>query len=93
MVQHSTLSGRVVRSVPDVTPVLERIAVEEAGRLRVVTLDVVDDPVAARAYGVMGMPTLGLFVDGELVTRVVGARPHRSVVQALEPFPVPATVR
>jgi thioredoxin 1 len=76
-----------------ITPVLEQIAVEQAGRLRVVTLDVDDDPVTARTYRVMGMPTLGLFIGGRLVTTVVGARPHRSLVQALKPFLAPATVR
>jgi CP family cyanate transporter-like MFS transporter len=73
-----------------VTPVLERIAAEEAGRLRVVTLDVDENPVTARTHQVMGMPTLALFVAGERVTTVVGARPHRSIVQALEPHLGPA---
>jgi thioredoxin 1 len=73
-----------------IKPVLERIAAEEAGRLRVVTLDVDENPETTRTYGVMGMPTLGLFLGGRLVTTLVGARPQPAILHALEPhLPVP----
>lgn len=68
-----------------IKPVLARIAAEQAGRLRVVTLDVDANPVTSRRCGVMGMPTLALFVRGELVTTIVGARPQAAVMAALEP--------
>ena len=68
-----------------IAPVLARIAEEQAGRLRVVALDVDENPVTTRRYGVLGMPTLALFVGGELVTTVVGARPQALMMQALEP--------
>jgi thioredoxin 1 len=68
-----------------IKPVLERIAGEQAGRLRVVTLDVDENPDVTRRYGVLGMPTLALFVRGELVTSVVGARPQAALMAALEP--------
>ena len=61
------------------------LVAEQAGRLRVVTLDVDENPRTARAYGVMGMPTLALFVGGEPVTTVVGARPQAAVLAAIEP--------
>ncbi len=76
-----------------VEPVLREIAEDESHRLRVVTLDVDRNPVTARAHSVMGLPTLGLFVGGELVTTVVGARPRRSIVQALEPHLGPPPAR
>ena len=69
-----------------IAPVLARIAEEQAGRLRVVALDVDANPVTTRRYGVLGMPTLALFVRGEVVTTVVGARPQAMVMQALEPY-------
>ena len=69
-----------------IKPVLERIAAEQAGRMAVVTLDVDENPQVARRYGVMGMPTLALFVGGDLVTTVVGARPQAAVMAALEPY-------
>ncbi|MGY1617901.1 thioredoxin [Geodermatophilus sp. SYSU D00691] len=68
-----------------IKPVLERIAAEQAGRMSVVTLDVDENPEVTRRYGVMGMPTLALFVGGELVTTVVGARPQAALMAALEP--------
>src|SRR3954471_22008193 len=68
-----------------IKPVLERIAAEEAGRLRVVTLDGDEDPETNRTYGGMGMPTLGLFLGGRLVTTLVGARPQAAILHALEP--------
>jgi thioredoxin 1 len=68
-----------------IKPVLERIAAEQAGRLRVVTLDVDENPQTTRTYGVMGMPTLALFVGGQLVTTLVGARPQATILHALEP--------
>jgi thioredoxin 1 len=68
-----------------VAPTLERIAVEEAGRLRVVALDADTNPETVRAYQVMGMPTLALFVGGELVAQVVGARSQQALMKAFEP--------
>ena len=75
-----------------IAPVLARIAEEQAGRLRVVALDVDENPQATRRYGVMGMPTLALFVRGEVVTTIVGARPQATILQALEPYLAAAAV-
>jgi thioredoxin 1 len=69
-----------------IKPVLERIAAEEAGRMVVVSLDVDANPETARAYGVLGMPTLALFVGGELVATLVGARPQAAILRAFEPY-------
>ena len=68
-----------------VAPVLEEIAVQEADRLQVVSLDVDENPVITAKYGVMSMPTLALFVNGELVTQLIGARPRTMIMRALEP--------
>jgi thioredoxin 1 len=57
-----------------IAPILEEIAVEHADRLRVVSLDVDANPQTTLRYGVMSMPTLMLFRDGEPVRRLVGAR-------------------
>jgi thioredoxin 1 len=67
-------------------PVIENLAVEQAARMKVIALDVDENPVTTDRYHVMGMPTLGLFVRGELVTTVVGGRPGYAVMQALEPY-------
>jgi thioredoxin 1 len=68
-----------------VTPVLEQIASEQAGRLRVVSIDVDENPVTAGHYGVMSMPTLALFVRGQIVAQMVGAKPQIMIMRELEP--------
>jgi len=68
-----------------IKPVLERIAVDEAQRLRVVTLDVDENPDITARYEVLGMPTLALFVDGEIVTRFMGAKPRTAILNIIEP--------
>src|SRR5689334_8434352 len=68
-----------------VEPVLEQIATEEAGRLNVVSIDVDANPATTLKYGVMSMPTLALFINGELVTQLIGARPRTVIMKALEP--------
>jgi thioredoxin 1 len=66
-----------------IAPVVEEIARELAGRLRVAKLDVDENPETARTYGVLAIPTLILFRDGREVGRVVGARSKGSIVEAL----------
>ncbi|MET9499965.1 thioredoxin [Streptomyces sp. NPDC006552] len=64
-------------------PVLRSIAQEERERLDVVALDVDANPETAAAYGVLSMPTLMVFKDGEPVWSRVGARPKRRLLQEL----------
>jgi thioredoxin 1 len=66
-----------------IAPVLAQIAAEEAGRLRIVALDVDTDPATTAAYGVLSMPTLMLFRAGEPVKSLVGARPKRRLMEEL----------
>jgi thioredoxin 1 len=72
-----------------VEPVLEQIAGTEAGRLRVISLDVDVNPVTVMAYGVLSMPTLALFVNGEIVAQLVGAKPRTMIMRELEPHLTP----
>jgi thioredoxin 1 len=67
-----------------IEPVLREIAVELEGRLLVARLDVDANPAAARAAGVLGMPTLNLYVRGEVAAQVVGARPKAALLRAIE---------
>jgi thioredoxin len=74
-----------------IAPVLDQIAADEAGRLRIVSLDVDENPETTRRYGVLGMPTLILFAGGEVVSQTVGARPRAAILRELEPH-LPARV-
>lgn len=55
-----------------IAPVVDEIASEFAGKLTVGKLDVDENPEIAMQYGVMGIPTLGLFHGGRMVDRLVG---------------------
>ncbi|MFJ2758325.1 thioredoxin [Nocardioides sp. NPDC087217] len=56
-------------------PILEQIAEERAGSLRVVKLNQDENPATSADYRVMAVPTMLLFRGGELVLQLVGARP------------------
>ncbi|MFD8919278.1 thioredoxin [Streptomyces sp. NPDC059569] len=65
-------------------PVLSAVAGEQAGRLKVVQLDVDSNPEVTARYGVLAMPTMMVFRAGEPVKSMVGARPKRKLLQELE---------
>ena len=66
-----------------IKPVLREIAAELEGRLVVARLDVDANPATPRDAGVLGMPTLNLYVGGRVVTQVVGARPKAALMRAI----------
>jgi thioredoxin 1 len=57
-----------------VAPVLEEIAAEHEGRIRIAKLNVDDAPEIARRYEIMSIPTLLVFKDGVLKKRLIGAK-------------------
>lgn len=68
-----------------IAPVLAQVATETpADRLKVVQLDVDENPLTQARYGVLSMPTLMVFRDGEPVKAMVGARPKRRLLKELE---------
>ncbi|MQA84731.1 MAG: thioredoxin fold domain-containing protein [Streptosporangiales bacterium] len=64
-------------------PVLDEIASECRDRLDVGTIDLGSNPETGRRYGITSVPTLLLFVDGEPVRRIAGARPKRALLHEL----------
>ena len=67
-----------------VSPIVEELAGELEGRLKVVKLNVDENPQLAAAYGVMSIPTLALFSGGQLKDRMVGYRPKSQLREELE---------
>ncbi|MFD7263047.1 thioredoxin family protein [Streptomyces sp. NPDC059874] len=65
-------------------PVLSAVAAEEAERLKVVQIDVDGNPASVARYGVLSMPTMLVFRDGEPVKQMVGLRAKRKLLQELE---------
>ena len=68
-----------------VGPVLEELSRELVGRLKVVKLNVDENPVVSERYQVRSIPTLLVFKDGRLADTVVGAMPKGPLLQRLGP--------
>jgi len=69
-----------------IDPVLEEIAEEYDGRLRIVKLNVDDNPDTARRFDVMSIPTLIVFKDGQPAKRIVGAKGKGALLGDLAEF-------
>jgi thioredoxin 1 len=67
-----------------VEPVLEEIASEMGDKVRIVKLNIDENPETARAYRVMSVPTLTVFKGGEPVQSVAGAKPKGDLVRLIE---------
>jgi thioredoxin 1 len=66
-------------------PIVKELAAEWQGRVRVVTLDIDQNLATTMKYGVMGVPTLMLFIGGEVRERLSGYQPKRKILDKLEP--------
>jgi thioredoxin 1 len=66
-----------------VAPIIEQLAHEFAGRAQMGKLNVDENPSVASRYGIMSIPTLLIFRDGQIVDRVVGAQPGQVLRQLL----------
>lgn len=66
-------------------PIVKQIADELKGRVKVVKLDVDDNPSLTMQYGVMGVPTLMLFVNGSPAQRVTGYQPKDRIIAKFAP--------
>ena len=64
-----------------IAPALEEIAGSLNGKVKIVKLNVDENPATAQKYGIMSIPTLMLFKNGELASRQVGAAPKQKLEQ------------
>ncbi|RIK08294.1 MAG: thioredoxin [Acidobacteria bacterium] len=69
-----------------IAPVLEKVAAEHAEKVSVAKLDVDASPDLAANYGIMGIPTLIVFKDGNEVKRLRGARSEQALLSDLAEF-------
>ena len=68
-----------------IAPIVDDIASEYDGKIRVMKLDVDENQTTAMNYGVMGIPTLILFKDGKAVERITGYMPKERLLSRLLP--------
>jgi thioredoxin 1 len=69
-----------------IAPILEELAVEQDGVLKIAKVNVDDAPGLAQRFEVMSIPTLILFKDGEPTKRVVGAKGKDALLDELSTF-------
>lgn len=68
-----------------VSPILEELAKDHAGRLKIIKVNVDDNPGLARQFDAMSIPTLVILRDGEVVHRIVGALPKPQLAAQITP--------
>jgi thioredoxin 1 len=66
-----------------VDPELDKIRTEYEGKVKIVKLNVDEAPNVAARYGIMSIPTIALFADGDIKSQVIGARPKDDIVMGL----------
>ena len=66
-----------------IAPILDQIAEEQAGKIKIAKLNVDDNPDIARRFDVMSIPTLIVFQDGQPVKRLVGAKGKGQLLEEL----------
>ena len=66
-----------------VAPVLDQIAAERVGEVRLAKVNIDDEPELAQRYGIMSIPTIVRFEEGQPVATAVGAQPKRMLEKAL----------
>ncbi len=67
-----------------IAPVIEELAGENVGGLKVGKINIDDSPNTASAYGVSSIPTVMIFKGGEVVDRFVGVQPKKRLQEAIE---------
>jgi thioredoxin 1 len=69
-----------------VAPVLEQIAAENAGKLRLAKLNVDDAPAIAQRFSIMSIPTIMVFMDGVMKKKIVGAKGKGQLLEDFAEF-------
>jgi thioredoxin 1 len=67
-----------------IAPMIEELASENAGSVKVVKLNIDENPQTAQQYGVMSIPTLMVFKNGDVTDRFVGVQPKAKLQEALD---------
>ncbi len=69
-----------------VGPIVEQLATELQGKLKVVKVNTDENQSVAVRYGIRSIPTLGIFKNGKVVDSVVGAVPKQYLQEKVQPY-------
>ena len=69
-----------------VAPIVEEIASEYEGKIKVVKLNTDENQNIAITYNIKSIPTLGIFKDGKVVEAVIGAVPKQHLIEKIKPY-------
>jgi thioredoxin 1 len=69
-----------------VHPILEEIAAENAEKIKIVKLNIDENPQIAARYGIVSIPTMNVYQGGEVVKQIIGARPKPMILKDLAQF-------
>ncbi len=69
-----------------VGPILDEIANEYGEKIKIVKLNTDEESAIAIKYGITSIPTLNVFVNGEVVKTIIGAKPKPALLKELEGF-------
>ena len=67
-----------------VGPVVEELATEYEGKVKVGKLNIDENQEVAQKYGIMSIPTLVVFKNGEVVEQILGAQPKEAIASAMD---------
>ena len=67
-----------------ITPMIEELASENGGSAKILKVNIDDNPGTAQKYGVMSIPTLLVFKDGNVSERFVGVQPKAKLQEAID---------
>lgn len=68
-----------------VGPILDEIATEKAGKIKIAKVNIDEDQMYASQLGVVSIPTMVLFKNGQPVEKIIGAHPKGNILKMIEP--------
>lgn len=69
-----------------ISPILDEIARTHADKISVAKLNVDENPATAGKYGIVSIPTLNVFVGGQVVKQIIGVKPKAALLRDLAPY-------
>ncbi|GAA1787563.1 thioredoxin [Actinomadura chokoriensis] len=69
-----------------VSPILEEISKEHGDKIDIVKMNIDENPKVPQQYGIMQIPTMNIYRDGEVVKQIMGAKPKAALLRDLAEF-------